>query len=684
MIITHPVFRQVFFLSALLLAHSGLALEYFFTPPEAPFLIAPNEQVTSLELASGTAESAQSRIDSLRTPHANAVLVIRLSGKLLIDKHPLRLNARTCLVMEEGASLVATADATAESLLEIEGAECVSVSSAGIERGMFDGHGRPLAGIQVNAGAKVNLDHLEIRDCGSAGIFYHGRGDDLVTAAGSVTRCLIRACGDGLVATNTAAFMCEDNEFRDNHGIAVIMSSSRSLIAGNHFLRNKLGVTSSSARGVVAHNVFTGNETALKLTAMSSGNLITGNRSRGPAGQVIVSGRGNQFLDNDLPAAVSVTPGGEKNLFTHNTELQLPANPAGILWFDPPTFANPHTTPVIIPGWGRYDLMIRGATNRYAPSDLAPAQEALNLAHQQHPGEILVARLQGYFVGHDPAGLELPANTCVILDGTIQSNPGTPRDPVYQKGESVTQVIRLASSGYCSFSGGTLDGGHQALHGINATNKSIALIDSVNITGAIRDGIRTKGRQSACPLFIQGCSIANTGGRGIWLHVAGNVQVIGNTCVGNQQDGIDVDAHANNCNVLFNICQGNRRHGLFLEEAVTNNLVFGNLLADNNRSGLHVWNEEVVGNTGRNVIAANLCRGNVKGISVGGRAADKTASGNFFFNNVCYGNRDWNLISGNSHATNNYFSQVVIRGSAGKTAGVFKEATWFFSGPAAP
>ena len=684
MIITHPVFRRGIFLSTLLLAHSGLALEYFFTPPEAPFLIAPNEQVTTLELASGTAESAQFRIDSLRTTHANAVLVIRLSGKLLIDKHPLQLAGRTCLILEAGAGLAATADATAESLLQIEGAECVSVSSAGTERGVLDGHGRPLAGIHVNAGAKVNLDQLEIRDCGSEGIFYHGRGDDLVTAAGSVTRCLIRACGDGLMATNTAAFMCQDNEFRDNHGIAVAMSSSRSLIAGNHFLGNKLGVASSSARGVVARNVFAGNETALKLTERSSGNLITGNRSRGLAGQMVVGGGGNQLFDNDLATTLSVIPGSEKNLFTHNAGLQVPDHTAGILWFDPPTFANPHANPVIIPGLGRYDLTIRGATNRYEPSDLALAQEGLNMAHRQHPGEVLVARLQGYFVGRDPAGLELPANTCVILDGTIQSNPGTPRDPVYQKGEPVTQVVRLASSGYCSFSGGTLDGGHQALHGINATNKSIALVDSVNITGAVRDGIRTKGRQSACPLFIQGCSIANTGGRGIWLHVAGKVQVIGNTCVGNQQDGIDVDAHAINCNVLFNVCQGNRRHGLFLEEAVTNNLIFGNLLADNNRSGLHVWDEEVVGNTGRNVIAANLCRGNGKGISVGGRAADKTASGNFFFNNVCYGNRDGNLVSGNSHATQNYFSQLVIHGSAGKTAGTFQEASWFFSGPASP
>ena len=124
MIITHPVFRRGIFLSTLLLAHSGLALEYFFTPPEAPFLIAPNEQVTTLELASGTAESAQSRIDSLRTTHANAVQVIRLSGKLLIDKHPLQLAGRTCLILEAGAGLAATADATAESLLQIEGAEC--------------------------------------------------------------------------------------------------------------------------------------------------------------------------------------------------------------------------------------------------------------------------------------------------------------------------------------------------------------------------------------------------------------------------------------------------------------------------------------------------------------------------------------------------------------------------------
>ena len=680
----HCYRRQGILFTALLMTHWAFATEHFFTPPESSFISEPKEQISTLTIPTGSAESAQQLIDSIRLVKSNAVLVIAISGRVVVGSAPLRLGSHMCLVLENRASITAASNATAHSLVQIEGAEFVSVSSPGSERGVLDGQGGALTGITVAGCGKVNIDNLSIRGCEAGAIAYTGRKPGAVNDAGSVTRCLVQDCGRGLSVTGTAGFMCLDNEFHGNRGPAVDVTSPRSVIAGNDFLENATGIVSASSRGVIARNLFKGNDVALQLESVSAGNLITGNRSHDSAGRLLLGGRDNQIFENDLRAETPMELAGATAIFINNAGLPAPTAALAATWFNPPTFLNPHTNPIIIPGLGRYDLTISGSTNRYEPADVAVAQAALRQAHAANPKAVVVLHLQGYFMTRMPTGLELTADTCVILDGANRANLGTALDPVYQRGEPITQVVQLSPAGHCSFSGGTLDGGHQALHGINAARPSVALIENVNIKGAVRDGIRTKGRESVWPLFINGCTLADCGGRGIWLHVAGNVHAIDNTCVGNQQDGIDVDAHAIDCNVLFNTCAGNRRHGIFIEEAATNNLVFGNQALGNNRSGIHVWNEEVAGNTGPNVIAANHCLGNVKGVSVGGRAADRTAGDNLFFNDVCTGNRDWDVVAGNSHATRNFFSQAVLSGGVERHASAYNPVGQFFTTPTLP
>ncbi|MHC5103439.1 MAG: hypothetical protein ACYSOQ_08485, partial [Planctomycetota bacterium] len=101
-------------------------------------------------------------------------------------------------------------------------------------------------------------------------------------------------------------------------------------------------------------------------------------------------------------------------------------------------------------------------------------------------------------------------------------------------------------------------------------------------------------------------------------------------------------------------CSGNQRHGVFVEEAVKGALVFGNHLHDNYR-GIHVWNEEVIGNTGPNLFACNLLEKNERGFSVGGRADDRTAHTNFFFNNISRLNEQGLAVI--KHADENYFCE---------------------------
>jgi hypothetical protein len=302
-----------------------------------------------------------------------------------------------------------------------------------------------------------------------------------------------------------------------------------------------------------------------------------------------------------------------------------------------------------------------GSKDKNAPTDIAAIQAALDTDRAAHPKDVIVLSLAGHYVSRSPDGLKLPANTCVLLDGTLRADPGTPRNPPYDAKAPLTQVVLLPKDGYSSFSGGLLDADRQVSHGINATRGGIAVIDGVAVRGAARDGISTRGRGGR-PLFIRGCRVADSGGRGIWIHVANNVHVIDSICLDNGLDGIDIDAFAPDCTALFNVCAGNRRHGLFIEEAVRHDVVFGNRLERNQNAGIHVWNEAVEGNTGSNVIAANLCRQNGRGIGLGGRASDKTAHENLFFNNVCGDNRERNIGDGTKHAERNYFTQFVLRG----------------------
>lgn len=678
-------FRIVFAGALIHFTIPASASEGFFTPPESPFLTNPTEKIRVLALPAGPVETAQALVNGARQASSDAVLVLHVSGQLLASSAPLRLGSRMCLVFDSGASITATVDATARfhlrSLLQIDGAESVSISSRGAERGLVDGGGNLLTGIAVSKSGKVNIDGLLIRRCGGSAISYTGRSADALNDAGSVTRCRIEHCDTGLDASTTAGFSCLDNEFRLNRGPAIVVGSSRSIVAGNLLIENQTGLVSACDHGVVARNTFDGNATSLELTATSAGNLIAENRSLGKVAALKIGGHHNQFYGNDLQESVWALSGAEHNLLAANIRLDVGTSEPQSEFFDPPTFGNPHQHREIVPGLGRFDLAISGSSDKTEPTDLAAVRDGLIKARAEHPRDVIVLHLDGYYVSRTPEGLELPANTCAILNGCIRADLGTPPDPVYRKAEPISQVVRLAPDGYCSISGGTLDGGRQAFHGVNASGSSTAIIDHVDIRGSARDGIYTKGRGGEHPLFIHACTVSANGGRGIWMHVAGRVHVLDNVCAGNNQDGIDVDAHANDCTILFNVAAGNRRHGVFVEEGVTHNVVFGNQLSGNLRSGIHVWNEAVAGNTGENVISANVCRDNAKGVSVGGRAADKTANQNLFFNNVCLGNRDFGLSPGNSHAVGNFFSQSVIHGNGGQQVGTLGPDLFFFASP---
>lgn len=658
----------------------------FFTPSDASFVIRPNEVTQVVSLPAGTAESAQTLIDAARSNNPTAILLLRPTGNLEVGSTPLVLGSDMCLQLSSEAAITTGSTCSAPSLISITNANNVSIASTSPGHGRIDGGGKEVAGITVLGGGRINFDFLSITGCHKAAINYKGNDAGAYNEAGSVTRCILKNNGDGLTVDQTAAFVCLDNTFSENTGTALEINSLSSIVAGNTFAGNNTAIRSGSDRGVVTRNVLGDNKLAIELTATSSNNLLSENRGSATNLSVTLGGTGNQMFHNRIGGVLASAPGGSNNLLIANEGLSLdPANTT-IGMFNPPTFANPHSNPVILTGMGRTDItmqggvkskkprveqkdaagnvipMAEGIDTKEIPVDVSVVQEALNKASTENPTNVVVLHLEGDFISKTPSGLVLPNNTCVILSGRILTDLGIPIDPPWKKGAPETQVVLMAKKGYSSFSGGKVDGGRQARFGINAggAGSSIALIESVTFTSSAHDGIYIKGRSSPGPLYLYRNNVLGSGGRGIWPHVSTTVHSIANTCSGNRMDGIDFDAHGHNNTALFNISTGNGRHGLFLEEAVHNNLAFGNNFSGNGGSGVHIWNEEVKGNTGSNTIVANICEANRKGISVGGRAADRTASSNFVFNNVCTDNRVVGISAGGRYGTNNYFSQSVV------------------------
>lgn len=677
--ISAPAWRPWALIALLFTSASRPAMASLFTPPDAPFILRHDEQVVAVPLAAGPVSAAQASLAAARAANPDAVLVARLNGSLEVEDAPLQLGSRTCLILGPDARITLSPHSTAlpqpATLVQIRDAENVAISSAGPDHGILDGGGQAVDGITVYHCGRLHFDALTIRHC-QAALVYTGRNPEAVNDACSLTRSQIAHCQIGLDVLNTAGFMCLENTFQANANWAVALHSAHGVVAGNEFRENGAGIISGSAFGLVARNQFTGGRISLLLRPESRGNLVTDNTCRGDNGQCVLAGTNNLLYGNHWGTCMATNLGGTNNLC-----LEASPAPAGLTQFNPPTFAHPHDNPAIVPGLGRYDLTLAGATNRYEPADLAPVQTALQAARSDHPNDVLVLHLQGHFLSRSPEGMTVPPNTCVILEGSLRGDLGAALDPVYDRAAPLSQLVHLPDSGYAAFSGGFLDGGRQVFIGINATNPGTALIEGVNIKSCVREGIHTKGRGNHAPLVVSDCTISANGGRGLWIHVASQVYALGNTCVANQSDGIDLDAGAHNCFAVFNTSGGNRRHGVFVEEAVSGNLVLGNQLTGNQASGVHVWNQAVPGNTGGNVVAANRCQANRKGISVGGRAADRTANDNLFFNNPCQDNCELDWSPGNAHAPGNYFAQSVLGESTAKKAAPVKAGAYFFSLP---
>lgn len=629
-----------------------------------PYATNPKEVIKKIPLNTASVAAAQSQIENCRLENPEGVYVMVLKGNLTVQSVPLILGSKVFLEMAEDASITAADNATADCLIKIEKSEQVTVFSKSKKGGQLKGNAQVKTGISVLQGSRINFDQIQFTNFTDA-LKIESIDNALVSQAVGVTRCGFTKVENGIIANKSNGLVALDNHFNEVSKIGIRLAAETATIAGNRFENVSTAILYSGAYSVFTRNFFTNCATTFESTAESKNAFLSQNQSSGSDTKIILAGNNQIMCDNGIQGEVVSTPAeNTRNLLFKNPNLKTNSAASRFI-FNPPTIKNPHKENMIIPGWGRTDVVINGdkGSDKTKWTDLASVQKKADEAREHHATDFVVIHLNGNFVSRNPEGLTMPNNSAVILDGTILADTGTPQNPPYVKADKPMQLVQFPLQGWGSFSGGKLDANRQVFYCIRSSSGKAdhGLIDEVSIVNGARDGVYTKGRNSKAGLIFLKNNFSNNGGRALWAHVSGPTYAVENYLETSGKDGIDLDAGAKFNVCLYNTAVKNRRHGVFIEEGSHHNLVFGNELNENLGAGVHVWNEEVNANTTNNSIVANVCNGNRRGLTCGGRDATKISSNNLFFNNECARNTEYGIGTGNRNGINNYFSQSIVK-----------------------
>ncbi len=556
--------------------------------PDGPFVISPTEAVRPMFFGAGNAGRVAKALEDARSEQPDAVLLVEVSGTITVDKVPLRVPSRTCLIFAPGGGVTAADDASAECLVEIVQDEFVSLSTQ-VGTVAMDGRGKVATGIRVWKSGKVHLDRIALTGCTKVGLDYTGRGGDRFADSGSITRSRFRDCGSGgIVVREAAQFLCIENRVAQCGGVGVGIESRQGLVAGNTVAGGDVGIRAGGAGLVVTRNSLRGRRVGLVVTDSASGCLFSENSFNGGERVIELGGSGCALFGNvfsvegekSVAGAVGSITGKGHTLVANRIVPLRGDSAAEALTFDPPVPERNRKEDVIVAGMGRFDVAVRG--KGLEPTPLSRVQETLDEARKTHPNDVIVATLTGLFIAESgPTGLRLPPNTCIVLDGTITVADQPSGDQSEQ--HRLTQLVLMPSEGVASIAGGTLDGHGRTEHVVNAPGAAVVVLDGVTVRRSGCNGITTKERyRSDRPMFVRGCRVVENSNRGIWIHVCRSVHAIDNVCNANGADGLDFDAYGRNSTGLFNQCVGNRRHGVCVEEPGTaDNTIFGNRLHAN-------------------------------------------------------------------------------------------------------
>lgn len=613
----------------------------FYQQPKMSYNQRASEAVTDLSFKNKSIEEVQNAINKA---HNNSdILRITLTGNFTVTKSPLKLLDKTILFLNN-ASLKASNEATAHSLIEIEKEQFVSITSSG--NGLLDGNNKNIIAIDVINSGKTHIDNIKITGCKSGGLVYLGKGLKEYADAGSITRCCIKDCGAvGISITNSFNFICEDNEVT-NTATGIYINADNVAVANNKITSCIEGIKSLSQYDAIAYNSITNNGTAVSLDTSCLETFVGNNIVKGNKVGFNLNSTKARVYNNDCDNRIEVLGHGAENQLYANKGITLAeGNNSGCDYFNPPLIGNKHND-LIKEGIGRWDIYIKDTL-------LKEVRSIIDKAHKAHTNDIIVVHLEGTFTtSGETDSLKVIDNECILLNGTIN---GTGK---------VGKLICFQGNITSSFSGGTIDGngtnGDASL--VYITGAAKVVFDSVTVINSKHQGI-TK-RNSHVPTYIRGCNIEH-GSRCIWQLASDRLFAFENKCINGLMDGIDLDAYTTNSVVMKNYSCSNRRHGVFVEEGANGHIVLGNTL-DSNNTGVAFFNLEVnEKHCSHNLIASNLCRVNNRGLQVNAKEESKSTKDNVIFNNVCTVNEDVGIggYYGGPRATNNYNAMNTMMGN---------------------
>lgn len=655
-------------LGALALASSALAFPItsplYVQPGSEPFIEHSGEQVVTVTDSSGSIATAQAAINSARSAHPSAILVIQLNAATYtVSSTPLVLTSHECLVLGATTTIAASSSsATAAALISVSGQTNVSIAG-----GTLDAKGANMCCISVTTCNRVHIDKVTAMNAKLDGILVTGNGSGTFDNELAVTRCTVTGGTSthyGISLGNASQAVVIDNTCSSNAGGGIYLSSvNHCTITNNTFENNGIDAIHvvSGTGNFVSDNQMDGNPVGISLGSGSAGNIVASNHPY-TCSTVGISeaGTGDTIFENYYKGnASNFASGGSGNhVMAYKAALSAPSQD----YFYPPIFANQHTTTTIVNGLGRFDLTI-GATS------ISSVQSQYNSAVSAHPNTVIVLHLTGtnYTGGNSP--LTLASNTCVLLTGTI-SMPAS---------STATSAITAPSgSTHISISGGTIDGGGRGgFPGIKLNGCQMVWVQGVVLqnfgvpTTRTNDGILDLSSPGG-PAFVSSCTLNNGGGRGIWTEGTGPYVITDNTCSNVNMDGIDCDFHTSLALVKFNTCDNNTRCGVFIEQGATFVHLIGNSFSGNGRCGFSVWNNGVSSNqnpTQYHTLACNDCVSGGIGFETGsqpGSAFVENIAHNFFFNNSAsanqVGQQDVNIGQGSSgsNSVQNYYSQNYV------------------------
>lgn len=624
-----------------------------YTSPNTKFIEKTSgEVVINVNDASGSISTLQTAINVARASNPTNVIIIRLTNTTyLVSSAGLVLSSHECLVAS-GATIRAVDASVAVPLITIaSGSTNVSVSG-----GTLDGSGANIQGINAPAAARVNVDKVIVQNCGLDCILLKGNGNSTYDNEMTVTRCDVSgsAAHAGISIQNCTQAAVLDNNCHNNLA-GIFISCAWATVANNTCANNTTGIDISAGNdNVVANNTCNNNGTGIHAGA--SNNMIVSNSTGNNSTAGINSnGSGNTFVDNLFTAsnAVNFTSAGSGN---HVVAYKAPFSATSQDYFYPPLIDDQHVNS-IVNGMGRTDLTIGSTT-------VADVQNQYNAARTANPNNVIVLHLNGTFtVGSAP--LALAANTCVLLNGTIQINSSTTATSAISDNNSPTHV---------SISGGIIDGGNlTGNNGIQFSSSSMLQVDNMTLRNFGPANPRSDDSDvihfdhGSTPYIVTRCTINGGSARGIWLQLSGVKSVMSDNDVSNvNQDGVDCDSSTSGCVAKFNYCHDLVRYGVFFEQSATHNLALGNICNNDGRD-INVYNNSATprGDTAFNSILCNNLMGN-NGLRNGSTGTNTVASShNFFFNNAVINAS----ISSETNGTQNYYSQNYQAGGSLSTAG---------------